>query len=263
MGLTRSFFLGSHLRNPCWLHEVDARAKLLALVSLSLATLLASRDAALGLLGALALAGVASCRVPPRAALRALGPALLVLVLVMLGHALVVDGSYDLRILGTCGVRVAGARAGAQAMLRICLLVTWVSLVSATTTSPQLGRALGWALRPLLSWGVPVGAVTTTVSIALRFIPEVIEEFDRIRLAQIARGARFDDRRVSRRLRSYAAVLVPLVASLFGRSDQLAEAMRDRGFTGGGTLMAPPCLAVRDLVVMLASVAAPVLVVLM
>ncbi|WP_058271094.1 CbiQ family ECF transporter T component [Olsenella massiliensis] len=105
MGLSRSFSLGSHLRNSCWLHEVDARAKMLALVSLSLATLLASRDVALGLLGALALAAVASCRVPLCAALRALRPALLVLVLVMLGHALVVDGSYDLRLLGTCGVR--------------------------------------------------------------------------------------------------------------------------------------------------------------
>lgn len=246
MSGARALFPGAYLARCSWLHGLDARVKLAALMLLSIAVFVAPGPLGLLPLGVVVLACIVSCHVPVGSIARALRPTLLTLAFVLLANGLVVDGSYGVQIVGPVGVNVAGLMRGARAVVRIVLLVSLVSLVCATTTVPQLSRALFSALRPLAQLGVPVGGIAMVVSVTLRFIPEIMGQFGRITLAQRARGARFDRGGPLRRLDAYAAVMIPLVVSLLKRGDELGRAMRDRGFTGEMSLAERSRLSARD-----------------
>ena len=250
MSGTRGLPLGAYLARHSWLHGMDARVKLAALALLSMAVFAASDPLGLLPLGVVVLACVVSCHVPMGSIVRALRPTLLMLVFVLLANGLVVDGSCEVQIMGPVGVNVTGLMRGVRAVVRIVLLV---SLVCATTTVPQLSRALLSALRPLAQLGVPVGGIAIVVSVTLRFIPEIMGQFGRITLAQRARGARFDRGGPLRRLGAYAAVMIPLVVSLLKRGDELGRAMCDRGFTGEMSLVERSRLSARDRVALVVS----------
>ena len=253
MSGARGLPLGAYLARHSWLHGMDARVKLAALVLLSMAVFAASDPLGLLPLGVVVLACVVSCHVPMGSIVRALRPTLLMLVFVLLANGLVVDGSCEVQIVGPVGVNVTGLIRGVRAVVRIVLLVSLVSLVCATTTVPQLSRALLSVLRPLAQLGVPVGGIAIVVSVTLRFIPEIMEQFGRITLAQRARGARFDRGGPLRRLGAYAAVMIPLVVSLLKRGDELGRAMCDRGFTGKMSLAERSRLSARDRVALVVS----------
>ena len=118
---------------------------------------------------------------------------------------------------------------------RLALVVGFALSFSSTTPPTAIADGVASLMGPLRRVGVPVGAVATSASIALRFIPITVEEVDRIRCAQRARGARLDEGGPLRRLRMWGQVLVPLIVSLFRRADELASAMTDRCYTGEQT----------------------------
>lgn len=228
----RTLAIGTYLERRTWLHGVEPEAKAIALLLLTIATFGARGSLGLALVAAELVAGIVTCHVSPRTVARAIAPTAVVLVFALLANALVVDGSGDVALAGRLGVSIAGATRGAFAVARIVLLVGLVCLVSSTTTAPQLADGLVRLLTPLGAAGVPVGDVAMVVSLALRLIPETVGEFDRIVLAQRARGVRFDEGGPLRRLGRYASVVIPLTVALFQRSDDLAGAMRDRCYSG-------------------------------
>ena len=131
-------------------------------------------------------------------------------------------------LLGTFGLSLSGLSRGCFYAVRILLLVEASLAVCYTTTSTDATNALGGFLRPLRPLRVPVDDIATIVSIALRFIPVMVGEFGRIRDAQWARCAPFDEGPLGVRLRAWASVFVPLFAGLFRRADALAAAMDAR-----------------------------------
>ena len=94
-------------------------------------------------------------------------------------------------------------------------------------------------LRPLGAVGVPVADIGLVLSLALRFIPIVAEEYGRIQMAQRSRGVRFDEGGLFERVRVWASVLTPLVVGLFRRADSLAESMASRCYAGGSSIEIP------------------------
>ena len=179
----------------------------------------------------------------------------MVLAFALLANTIVVDGSFDVQIIGYVGIELDGLARGAVAVLRIVLLVGFVCVVTATTSSADVARSLVCVLRPLARVGVPVGDVAMIVGMALRFLPEAMGEFDRIVLAQRARGARFGEGSVRVRLSRWASVLVPLVVGLFDRADELALAMRDRCYSGAGGMVMETRMGARDVALALGSLA--------
>ena len=117
--------------------------------------------------------------------------------------------------------------------LRLVFLVTGSSVMTLTTTPNQLTNAMEALLKPLNRFHVPVHEISMMMSIALRFIPTLIEETDRIMSAQKARGADFESKSVIQRVKSMVPILVPLFISAFRRANDLAMAMEARCYHGG------------------------------
>ncbi len=132
--------------------------------------------------------------------------------------------------------------------VRLIYLILGTSVMTLTTTPNQLTDGLEKALRPFNKIGVPVHAIAMMMSIALRFIPILIEETDKIMKAQMARGADFESGNFLKRIKNMIPLLVPLFVSAFRRADDLAMAMEARCYHGGAgrTKMKPLVYARRD-----------------
>ena len=126
-----------------------------------------------------------------------------------------------------------GLARSVQMILRIVLLITGTFLLTYTTSPIALTDGLEMLLSPLKKIKVPVHEMTLMMSMALRFIPTLIEETDKIMSAQKARGADFETGRLIDRAKALLPILVPLFVSAFRRADELAVAMESRCYHGG------------------------------
>ena len=126
-----------------------------------------------------------------------------------------------------------GIARAVQMVLRIVLLITGTFLLTYTTSPIALTDGLELLLNPLKKLRLPVHEMTIMMSMALRFIPTLIEETDKIMSAQKARGADFETGSLMDRARALLPVLVPLFVSAFRRADELAVAMESRCYHGG------------------------------
>ncbi len=215
------------------LHRLDARVKLALLAAYTF--LLFTSDGWVGLACCLSLAlfGLVVGKVPLGHALRGAGPIALLLALTVIANALSLAHPADgAAIVGSLSFTPAGMLHGMYLAVRIILLIVAAALLSLTTTPVALMDAFTALLRPLGRWNVPVGDVAMMCSIALRFIPVIADEADRIVTAQRARGARFGEGGPVARVRAWGPVLVPLLVSLFHRADALADMLDGRCFTG-------------------------------
>ena len=134
--------------------------------------------------------------------------------------------------------------------LRLSLLVIGTSMLSLTTTPMELTDAIESLLKPLKYIKVPVHDIAITMSIALRFVPTLMEETDKIIAAQKARGAAFDTGKVHERVKSMVPILIPLFVSSFRRADELADALDARCYnaTQNRTKMKKLSFSYRDLI---------------
>ena len=118
-------------------------------------------------------------------------------------------------------------------LVRICLLIVITSMLTLTTTPIMLTDGIETLLKPLKKVKVPVHEFAMMMTIALRFIPTLIEEADKIMKAQMARGADFESGNLIKRAKNMIPILVPLFVSAFRRADELAMAMESRCYHGG------------------------------
>ena len=141
-----------------------------------------------------------------------------------------------------------GIETAVKMILRLIYLILGTSLMTLTTTPNELTDGLEKALRPLQAVHVPVHEIAMMMAIALRFIPILIEETDKIMRAQMARGADFENGNLLRRAKAMVPLLVPLFISAFRRANDLAMAMEARCYRGGAgrTKMKPLQYAKRD-----------------
>ena len=242
------------------LGSIDARVKIVGLLALALCVFLCRTPLAIAvwmLAGAVLLhaAGMG-----PRRALKALRPVCVVLAFALCANLVSCDGGADFALVGPVGIDMSSGVRGLVAVLRIVVLVVGSIVVAETTEPTEVSDAVVRLLRPLAKLGLPVGALGTVLSIALRFIPLVGSELRRIRIAQQVRGVRFDEESLHRRIRAWAAVLTPLIVGLFRRADRLAAAMAARCYAGSGAVQVPhQPLSLSDRVAMLAIAAICVL----
>ncbi len=127
----------------------------------------------------------------------------------------------------------AGIYLGSFMTLRLLLLVTTTVMITLTTSPIAFADGIEYLLRPFRRMGVPGHEIAMMMTIALRFIPTLMEEGDKIRKAQMARGADFETGNIFRRARNLVPLLVPLFVSAFRRADELAVAMEARCYRGG------------------------------
>lgn len=228
--------------------RADARVKLILLLLATVGVFSAQSPVVLLAWAVVLFGALGAARMRPSRILRAMRPVAIVLAFTLIANLVSCDGRATIELAGPVGLDPAGGLRGLLAVVRIVLLVGFSLVVAASTTGTQLSDACVRLLRPCARWGVPVGPLGTVLSLALRFIPLVSEELNRIRLAQRARGASFDNGTVIERIGVWASVLTPLMIGLFRRADRLAEAMSARCYdaVSAGRLPAPRPLGSLD-----------------
>lgn len=235
MGLTSAITIGQYLPRTSTLHRLDPRTKILITTGLAIVLFFISSFAGLGLLAASLLGLLALGQIPLGYALRGLRPILILLLLTVFLNAFFAGGNQtpELFRLGPLVATQGGVRTGAFVGVRLILLVVATTLLTFTTSPVELTDGLERLLRPFRRVGVPAHELAMMMTIALRFVPTLLEETEKIMKAQMARGADFGRGSIVHRARAFVPVLVPLMISAFRRSDELALAMEARCYHGG------------------------------
>ena len=224
--------LGQYYQTDSLLHRLDPRVKLVAtflyIISLFVVNSFTGYFAAAVFL----IAMICLSNVPVGYILRGMKGILILLLITMSFNLFLTPGETILRI-GFLKVTREGVAFAAKMAIRLSLLVIGSSLMTLTTTPNQLTDAIESLLGPLKRFRVPVHEIAMMMSIALRFIPILMEETDKIMKAQIARGADFESRNLVKKIKSLVPLLVPLFISAFRRANDLALAMEARCYSGG------------------------------
>ncbi len=171
-------------------------------------------------------------QVPVKQSLKGLKPLMFLLAFTTVLNVFLIPGRVIYAI-GPVSMTYEGVAMGVKIFFRLCTLVITASLMTLTTTPMSMTDGLESLMKPLKRIHVPVHEISMMMSIALRFIPTLLEETERIMKAQASRGADFDTGNLFKRVKSFVPVLVPLFVSAFKRADELAEAMESRGYRGG------------------------------
>ncbi len=215
------------------LHTLDPRAKILASVGFVAALFLVGSIYGFLLVAAAVLSLLAVSRVPASAFLRFLKPVSFIVALTFLFQALFSREGAVLFEWGILSVHEGGVSNGAFLAARILLLVLSAALLTATTPPVALTDGIEDLLSPLKKLRFPSHEVAMMMTIALRFIPTLDEEAQKIMRAQAARGAEFSEGGLIKRVKAIIPILVPLTVGAFRRADELADAMESRGYRGG------------------------------
>ncbi|MDF2502366.1 MAG: ecfT 1 [Anaerosporomusa subterranea] len=245
--------LGQYFPGASFIHQLDPRTKILGTVLFISSIFLAETYLAYGVLVMFSVLVVGISRIPARLVLKSIKPLWLILLITFLIHLLTTPGAIVLAA-GPFAITDTGLRQGILMSLRLVLLIVISSLLTFTTSPIVLTDGIERLLNPFKRIGVPAHELAMMMTIALRFIPTLIEETDRIMKAQIARGAEFSSGSLLKRAQNMIPLLVPLFISAFRRADELATAMEARCYRGGDnrTRMKELRLAARDGVAMAA-----------
>ena len=230
--MLKDITLGQYFPGDTLAHRLDPRTKLLVTVLYITALFTAKSYLAYGLLILTLIAAVRISRVGARALFKGLKPVLFIIAFTALLNLFYTPGT-ELCRFWIFRVTVEGVRAAVTMLLRITLLIMGTFLLTYTTSPIRLTDGMESLLGPLKRIGLPVHELAMMMSIALRFIPTLIEETDKIMSAQKARGADFETGSLMQRTRALVPLLVPLFVSAFRRADELATAMECRCYHGG------------------------------
>ena len=224
--------LGQYFPGSSPIHNLDPRAKLVGLVCYIVALFLGERLVTYGILLAVLAAVVAVSRVSVKALLRGMKPVVFILVFTAVLNVFYTPGE-ELASFWIFTITREGIIHAFFMVVRIMMLISCTFLLTYTTSPLALTDGLESLMGPLKKIHVPVHELSMMMSIALRFIPTLIEETDKIMSAQKARGADLETGGLMQRARALVPILIPLFVSSFRRADELALAMECRCYRGG------------------------------
>jgi len=228
----RDITLGRYFPGNTPIHRLDPRTKLLLTFFYIVALFLAEGLVTYLILFAALVSGVAISRIKPKAILKGLKPLFIILVITSLLNMFYTPGR-ELVSFWIFTITYEGIRNAIFMIWRIMMLISCTFLLTYTTSPILLTDGLESLLNPLKKIKVPVHELAMMMSIALRFIPLLIEETDKIMSAQRARGADFETGSLMDKAKALIPLLVPLFISAFRRADELATAMECRCYHGG------------------------------
>jgi energy-coupling factor transport system permease protein len=232
MRMFRSVTIGQHIPGDSVIHRLDPRTKILSAMFLIVLLFVVKGFVGYGLV-ALGLALVIrASRIPWKFVIRGLRPLMVILVLTLTLHLFMTEGRVIFQV-WFLKVTWEGLIRGLMMGTRLVLLILGTSMLTLTTSPMQLTDGIETLLKPGKKIGIPAHELAMMMTIALRFIPTLLEETEKIMKAQMARGADFQSGGIMQRARSLIPLLVPLFVNAFRRADDLAIAMEARGYRGG------------------------------
>jgi energy-coupling factor transport system permease protein len=225
--------IGHYYPGRSLIHRLDPRGKLITTFLFMLLIFLANSALAYALLFACTFLAMLLSSVPVRLYLLMIKPIFWIILLTGLLHLWVTKGGEILLQLPFLTIYEEGLRQAIFLAFRFLLLVWTGSILTFTTSPIELTHAFQQIFKPLEYLRIPVHEFAFMMSMALRFIPLLWEETEKIKKAQMARGVRFEQGNLFKRIKHYIPILVPLLVSIFRRSEELAMAMEARCYRGG------------------------------
>ncbi len=247
--MVRDITIGQYFPGKSLLHKMDARVKIVLTLAFLVVIFLCKNFWSLGLMAAFLFGGVCISGVPFKMLFKSLRGILLIIILTGVLNLFYATGGNVLLDLGIAQITDKGVYTAIFMAVRISCLIIASSLMTYTTTPTMLTDAIERLLSPLKIFKIQVNTLAMMMTLALRFIPTLIEEIDKIMNAQKARGADLESGNLIERAKALVPILVPLFVSSFRRAYELAFAMECRCYTGSNnrTRMKQMKLSVLDL----------------
>ena len=231
--MLKDITLGQFFPGHSALHRMDPRTKLILTVVYIIALFVAQNWISYLVMLVFLLTCIRISSIPPKSIVRGMKPLVFILVFTGILNLFYTDGGKELVRFGSLAITTQGVKRALFMIWRILMLISGTFLLTYTTSPISLTDGLESLLNPLKRLHVPVHELAMMMSIALRFIPTLIEETDKIMNAQKARGAQLDTGKMLDRVKALVPVLIPLFISAFRRADELAMAMECRCYRGG------------------------------
>ncbi len=231
--MLKDITLGQYFPGNSIVHRLDPRTKLIALIAYIVALFTAVNWVSYGIAFAFLAVSITVSKIPLKAIVRGLKPLVFILVFTGILNLFFTAGERVLVSFWRITVTLEGVTRAIFMVIRILMLISATFLLTYTTSPISLTDGLESLLSPLKKIRLPVHELAMMMCIALRFIPTLIEETDKIISAQKARGADFENGKLIERVKALVPILVPLFISAFRRADELATAMECRCYHGG------------------------------
>ena len=231
--MLKDITLGQYFPGNSFIHRLDPRTKLIMLIVYIVALFVAKSWIGYGVMLAFLVFCIAVSQIPPKSIIRGMKPMVIILAFTAILNLFMTQGETVLVSFWIFTITLEGVVRAVQMMARILMLITGTFLLTYTTSPIALTDGLESLLSPLKKLHLPVHELAMMMCIALRFIPTLIEETDKIMSAQKARGADFETGKLMDRVKALVPILIPLFISAFRRADELATAMECRCYHGG------------------------------
>ncbi len=232
--MLRDITIGQHFPGNSALHTLDPRAKIILSIVFIIMLFAVPNFGALGFSVLLLCALYLIAKIPLKVILKSLKPIIPIIIFTSILNLFFMVGKTEpIFSFWVIEIYIEGVRYAIMIAVRIICLIAGTSLLTYTTSPIALTDAIEQLLAPLAKLRLPVHELAMIMTIALRFIPLLIEETEKIMNAQKARGAQLDTGNLQSRIKALIPVLVPLFVSAFRRADELAMAMECRCYNGG------------------------------
>ena len=231
--MIRDITIGQYYETESIIHKLDPRVKVVCTFAYIISLFCFSQLSGYIIAALFFWCITKLSKVPFKFIVRGIKPILFMLVFTALLNLFWTSGEHILIKYGVITITAEGVKRTIFMALRLVFLIIGSSLMTLATTPNQLTDAIEKLLRPLNKLKVPVHEVAMMMSIALRFIPILVEETDKIMKAQLARGADFESGNILHRIKSMAPIIIPLFVSAARRATDLALAMDARCYNGG------------------------------
>lgn len=229
----RDITIGQYYPAQSVVHSLDARCKILCTLALIIFVFLSGTFVGFALSFAFVLAITLISKIPVKSLFKSLKGIYVIIIFTFVLNTFFYKEGSELLSLGFLTITSGGLFRALFMAIRLMLLIMSASLMMLTTSPIEITDGIESLLSPLKRIGFPAHEIAMMMSIALRFIPTLTEECDKIMKAQSSRGAVFDEGSLIKRAKAIVALVIPLLVSSFRRADELATAMEARCYAGG------------------------------
>lgn len=233
MSMISDITIGQYYKGDSFVHKLDPRVKIILTVLFVVMIFLCKNFVNLALVLGFIILSVTASKVPFKMFFKSLKPIVPIVLFTAVINIFYITGGKELLSLGFLKITEKGLYTAVFMAIRIIFLIISSSILTYTTVPTQLTDAIERLLSPLKIFHIPVHTLAMMMTLALRFIPTLIEEVDRITNAQKARGADFESGSFLDKIKALIPILIPLFISAFRRAYELSFAMSCRCYTGG------------------------------
>jgi energy-coupling factor transport system permease protein len=231
--MIKDITIGQYIPGESFVHKMDPRVKILLSFAYIIGLFLVTNFTGYIFIVAFIAIVIFSAKLPFRYIYKGLKPILILILITAILNIFMLDGKTKIFAWKFITIYKEGLITAALMVLRLIFLIVGTSIITLTTSPIELTDGIEKLLNPFRRFGMPAHELAMMMTIALRFIPTLIDETDKIMKAQKARGADFESGNIVKKAKSLIPLLVPLFISSFRRADELAMAMEARCYRGG------------------------------